>query len=377
MSGGGGSQTTTQEFKAPTWATTGNMSWQNYMNGMNSAVDWLANPQNTTYNRRNPYTSAGSWQGSEQDLTDAGRVANFNDMQNYGRQKIVDNAQNPLFGSDINGYMRGILNGNGSNWNVLQDWVNPFADAENPYATFENAAAGQQNRYGGETNPYFENMLKSQRTNAEDTYNRTTAANLDSMQAQDSAFGGSAFGEQRAANQRSLQDSLNQWEQGARNDQYGRAAGLEQQRLDQLYGATESGINRAAQGEESRLNRGLQGTENYYNRGMQDFQGMMGYEMNALGMIPQMAQTQGNLAQQIMGAGDSQRAYEQEVINAMRQAQQERMSAGLLPWDVWGNALQRASGQGGSTLTSMAQSVSPWTTAGGLGLLGAGLLTRG
>lgn len=375
MSTGGGQSTVTNvsEFKPPEYTQD---QWRNYANGAQSVTDWLTTGPGhdlMTYTGANPFDSAGNWVGTDAQRVGQGQVANLNDMQNYAINNAYSQGTRGLYNSGVDGYLQNILNGAGTNYNfIANNEVNPYTDAINPYADQANPYVGTQNQYGGATNPAFEQMLSGMRTNAENTYNRTTGAQTDAAAAMGGAYGGSAYNELVGANQRGLQDSLNQQEASLRNTQYQRAGDYEQQRLNNALQYSDAGLNRATNAAESQLSRGYQGNEALYGRLNSDFNNMMGYEMAALGQMPAIASMQSGLNNQIANAGQLQNSYQQQVIDAIMGNQQQQLQAGLLPWDVWGSMLSRASGQGGSTLGTTAQSVSPWQTGIGLGLLGAG-----
>lgn len=378
--GGGDTQTVTQKFEPPGYTQEGAGSWQEYAKTIPGIMGWMwDNPDQLTYNQPNPFNAKGEFIGTpEQATAGLGKVAQLNSAQKYASDKLFKGLDNGLFGinlgsdgpTGIDSYIVNLLNGAGGD---TRTWQNEYGPMANQYAGLQNASAGTENKYGGETNPAFEKMLQASRQSAEDSFGRTTGANLASAAAQQGAFGGSAFNEMQAANAGELNKNLNAQEQSQRAQQYNTAAGLEQQRLQNMFTGGESALGRQVGAEESRLGRAFQGNEADYQRQMQQFESNMQRQNQVLGMLPSISGMQTARTQAALGAGDVQRSYEQQVIDALMSSQQSGLAAHLMPFDIWGSMLSRASGQGGSSTLSQQSNTSPWQALLGAGLLGGGL----
>lgn len=171
------------------------------------------------------------------------------------------------------------------------------------------------------SNPYLADTFNTAASNMADQYARGISAQTMGQFAQNGAFGGSAMQETQGANNRAFADSLGALEA-------------------QTFGA------------------------NYTNE--------RGNQMRAAGLAPQAAAGDFQNAQALLGSGDIQRQYSQDLIN---QQLQNYMAQKNLPYqqlDVLGSTLRQSIGAGGTTTQTGPNPYQVNRTANALGLAGVG-----
>ncbi len=269
--GGGGSTNTTQEFKPPSYTQPG---WTNYLN----------NAQTLGSQPLTPY-------GGQ-------TVASLSPMTGQGLQMTTDFA----------------TQGTPERWAGGQ-------------AVVDAATGAAQNPYAGQ-NPYLSKMISDSNSAISDAYRTGTASQNDAMHARAGVYGGSAWQDQTARNERGL-------------------AGQLTTNTNNLLGQN---YNQSAQLSENDLNRRLQAA------GVG--QGQQGLDSAAI--------------QQLLAAGQIPTQYNQQLLDANRNLYQQNQQAPFTLSDFIGGALSRASGgQGSQTYTGPGQS--PLAALGGAGLLGYGM----
>jgi hypothetical protein len=188
-------------------------------------------------------------------------------------------------------------------------------------AFLQSLLTGQQqnvqpdNPYMG-SSPEFEKMLAASNDDITNAYGKGAAAQLDSAAARSGAFGGSAYNEMQQSNQANLAKQIAQNSNQQRNAQFDKSSGL-----------AENQINRAWQGYENAAGRGLQAVQGVQQQGNTDLQRWLS----------------------VMGVGDLQRQVQGENIAAAKDLFGANVQQPLQAADILGNALSRASGQGGSS----------------------------
>jgi hypothetical protein len=206
------------------------------------------------------------------------------------------------------------------------DFMNPYATAANPYIG---------------NNPYMQQMIGQSNQNITDAFSRGTAAQTDRAAAMAHAFGGSGQLEAQQANAATLARALAENTSGLLGQNYYNSGNL-----------AEAGLNRAAGSVEGERARQLQ----------------------AAGMVPGFQGADMSAIQGMMGAGDANQAWQQQLLNAGQNLFSQFAQA---PWqlsDLIGSVLSRTSGQGGTTSTQIyGPSSNPWQTAAGIGAAGYGL----
>jgi hypothetical protein len=285
--------------------------------------------------------------------------------------------------------------------------TNTYRDAANPMA-------GAMNLYGGATNPYggFSPEYQTFKQNAlNDTvgaYQRGTAAQTDSAYNRAGAFHGGAHDAQIASNEDALARNLarqgsemdfGQWDRssGLYNQDITRNAGLYGEdiaRNAQLYGgdiARNAQLEQSAIGmvndtrqadyarnsgiAENALNRGMQSQTNDLNRATSAWDAERQRQMASYQNALQGHQSDLSDAQHIIGVGDAQRQYQQDMLNQQLNSYQQWQQYPFQMADIYGNALSRASGNyGQNTQTGQTNyQANPYAALIGGGLLGASM----
>lgn len=214
------------------------------------------------------------------------------------------------------------------------DMMNQLATNGTPAGTAANSAI--VNQAGGVANPYmgngaeFQGLLSGVNQNMADAYQRGTAAQTDAAMARQGAYGGSGYNELTAAN----------------NKAFGQAVGNTDANL--YYQNYQNSGNLFNQDQ----NRQLQAA----GLGLQS----QGVDQNAIGGLNSI--------------GTQQQGNTQNVLDAMNNYFSNSQQANLIPSDIMGNALSRASGASTTTTQSVPGS-SDWMNAIGGILAGFGLLS--
>ncbi len=273
------------------------------------------------------------WSGVKQpwmDLISQGQALTAGGgMQPYGGQRVYD--FNPMQGAGyqmLNDYM---LQGTPERAAGGAAVLNATQGNMNPYAT-------QMNPYGG-NNPYLQQMIGNSNDQIAQNFAKGTQAQADSAAARQGAFGGSAYEENRMDNSKTLGNMLSN-----------NTNSLLQQQYNNSQGIAENALNRATGAYDSTQNRALQGA--------QIGQGQQGIDLQAI-----LAGIQG---------GGGLADYQQKLLDANRSMYNEQQQQPYQNLDWMKSLLQGASGQGGTQSTT-SPGASPWSTLGGLGLLGASL----
>jgi hypothetical protein len=255
------------------------------------------------------------------------RIANLTGDQQtamqYGRN-IANMSSNPIPVMDAardqaNSTLRGDYLAGGSN--------------ANPYASM-------QNRYLGES-PQFQSLLQSGLADIASTYHQATNANLDRFKGANR--NSSAYRQATQESEDAFAKRMGDFSAGMLNDQF----------------------NRSAQLEESGLNRGMTAFENERQR-----------QMGAIGA----GQAEQGLAfermRNLMGIGDANRAYNQDLLNLDFSNWQQAVQHPYTMMDWQTGIYSRAQG-GMSPNSSFSQSgyaASPFSQLLGGAMLGYGLL---
>lgn len=203
--------------------------------------------------------------------------------------------------------------------------------------------ANQDNSYGDPNNQYFQNYMKSGADDITNAYKQGTAADTTRMFNLAGAFGGSAYNNAVGQNEAALGKTLNNYTSGMMNDQYNRSAQLQQQDL-------------------------ARGSQAYQNE-RQRQTGMVGSAQNEQGLTLQRAQA-------LMGVGDANRSYNQDILNAKYNTYNQQKQYPYTQLDYLTGILSRA--QGGispnSTTQQSGYGASPYSALLGGGLAAYGLM---
>ncbi len=275
--GSGGSQSVTQEFKPPAYTTNGSAggTWQDYL-------------QSSSNLAKQPLTPYGGQ-----------TVANLSPMTGQGLQMTTDYA----------------TQGTPERWAGGQ-------------AVVDAATGAAQNPYAGNNNPYLSKMISDSNSAISDAYRTGTASQNDAMHARAGVYGGSAWQDQTARNEKGLANSLASNTNSLLSGNYNQSAQLSENDLNRRL--TAAGVG----------------------------QGQQGLDASAI--------------QQLLAAGQVPQQYNQQLLDANRNIYQQNQQAPFTLQDFYGSALSRASGgQGTNTQTGAGNSL--FANLGGLGLLGYGL----
>lgn len=363
--GGGGNQTTSQEFKPPENTRPG---WDQYV-------------KQATALSGQPYQSSG-----------IPTVAPWNDFQQAAAQMTYDTAMN---GDPSTNAGRGALTGiaHGDQANPWQTFLAGTAggNSQNPFmAGAAGMAGGSQNPFmagaqqmaGGQANPFMidpEAMIKATAGDMTRAAKEGVMAQTDAAFNRAGAYGGSAYNEMQADNQAELgravgsmsanarqaanAQNANMWQQGQQNRLAGMGLGnaMHQGNLSNMLQALGLGGGMFSTGLGQQLQAAMGGGQMFGN----DINNML----SAAGLAPQYASMDANAAGNLMNMGNAQGQYQQGLLNAGNQEFQNQFMYPYNQNEMFGGALTRASGQGGSSNTSMNQpGYNPYWNALGAGV---------
>lgn len=187
----------------------------------------------------------------------------------------------------------------------------------------------QRNMYSGMNNPFFQDSVQQAVDPLVSNYVNSTSPELTRLMNLSGAFGGSAHTQAIANNQANLARQIGNVTSSMSNDQYNRSAGLEDTYLNRAGGAFDN--------ERNRMMGAVGGAQAEQNNVMQRLTGLM-------------------------GMGDMQRSYDQDVLNLAKEnwmGQQNENAKGL---EFLSSILSRAQG-GMSNISTTAPSygVSPYS----------------
>lgn len=208
------------------------------------------------------------------------------------------------------------------------------------------------NPYAG-ANSYLDSLISKNAGDMANAYRTGIAAQTDAAASRDRSYGGSAYQDQVQRNQATLAKSLGDMALQSRFQDYTAQQGLAENALNRSVQAQQSDkalMDQAYQGERNRqlqaINSGLQGSQADYTN-----------------------------AQQMIGAGDAQRSYQQSLLDQMYQDYLTQVNKPFESIDRAGNLLGLAIGNTGSQTvrTAAPTQISPLAGFLGGGALGYGL----
>jgi len=190
----------------------------------------------------------------------------------------------------------------------------------------------------GINNPYLQQAINYAHGDVSREFDNRINPSTDATFARSGAFGGSAWRQAQAENERMRAHELGRISSGMRMQDYGTQ--------QQLY-------------------------ENALNRSQHGFESERGRQMQAAAMAPQLSQAEFARAQAQMGFGDVQRQHQQAMLDQMyndwlEQRQYPERQLGLL-----GNGISLGNGSSSSTATGPSQKGSPLAGAVGGALAGS------
>lgn len=253
------------------------------------------------------------------------------EMPRYQGQTVAPMNQSQMTAANMmqNLAVNGTPTGAAANTMLYNTLQGAFDD---PYATTLNPYAGM--------NPYMDQVINASNQKIVDAYKTGTAAQLDRAHALSRTMGSSGQQEAQQRNEQALAEGLAANTQGLLSQQYNANAGLAENQLNRASGALQA--ERARQ-------------------------------MQAAGMGGNQQANDLQAIQALMGVGDVQRNYQQDLLNAGAADWWNWMQSPYLQQDVLGGALTRASGGAGTTSSQIMGGANPLQSMMGLGLLGASM----
>jgi hypothetical protein len=334
--------------------------------------------------------AAGVLYGTPYQQYSGQQIAGINDTQATGMQYLADLSGNTS--PDMAAMRRNLQ------VTAAGGFENPYASlttmvGDNPWQFAEAAPQIGPNTYKGDTNPYggFSPEYQAFKQNAlNDTvgaYQRGTAAQTDSAFNRAGAFHGGGHDAQIAANEDALARNLarqssemdfGQWDRssGLYNTDIGRNATLEGQDLNRTSDARLQDYARNSGIAENALNRGVQAQQADKSLASQYWDSERNRQLGAFEPILQANQFDQANARNLMGLGDIERGYTQDLLT---QQQQNWMQQQNYPQTMLNNylaALSQVSGNYGNTTQNYQMpnyQANPFAQALGGGLTAAGL----
>ena len=282
---------------------------------------------NTVSEFKPPEYTQNLW---EQYVNNAGQLTQ-GAMPRYQGQTVAPMNQSQMTAANMlqNLAVNGTPTGAAANTMLYNTLQGAFDD---PYATTLNPYSGM--------NPYMDQVINASNQKITDAYKLGTAAQLDRAHALSRTMGSSGQQEAQQRNEQALAEGLAANTQGLLSQQFNANAGLAENQLNRASGAVQAERARQMQA------AGMGGNQ----------------QMNDLQAI-----------QALMGVGDVQRNYQQDLLNAGAADWWNWMQSPYLQQDVLGGALTRASGGAGTTSSQIMGGANPLQSMMGLGLLGASM----
>lgn len=288
--------------------------------------------------------------GGDQWLTGAGNQVNRTlngDYLNYQAPTNQYMGQQPSWGNAPSASNRFI----GGQPDVTNTFIGKFGDYSNPY---EGMQPGTFNKYEGSTtnvvnnpllglnNPYLNSAIDAAANDTIRNYQRAVTPATDAAFARAGAFGGSAWGDQTADNQKNLAETLSKQATNARMGDY-----TNQQGLMNSNAQFQTGVN------QSDLARNAALAQNQIGMNQQNWQTNAGLNQNA-------ANLNQNTWQSNLSALQAQKALESQNWQANLQANQAANSLANSQWatgaglaqDAWKTNAQLAQNQLDNTLNN-------------------------
>lgn len=336
LGGGGGTQTTTQEFKPPGYTQP---YWQNYVETGNK----LSNT---------PYQQSG-----------LPTVAPMNDMQNTAMQLAYNRA---LYGApDINAGRGAAMNAANGNY------ANPYAanvggiaagEAYNPWAEGVYNMAGKSNPYMSDA--YTEQIINNNANQMAKAYSVGGAAQNDAAANMAGAYGGSAYQEMKDRGEASLAGQIGQMASQVQQQQQQYKGNMYNADFANQMGALGLGGQMYNSDVANQLNANQQAG------------GMWNNDINNIlsgsALTGQLSQDDYKSTAGLMDAGNNWNSYYQKLLDSYNNTWNTENMYDANMNEYLGSVLGRASGSWGSTATNQ-PGQSPLSGLLGLGAAGAGL----
>lgn len=185
----------------------------------------------------------------------------------------------------------------------------------------EKATAGK-NDYAGMDSPYYQSLINKGAKDITDQYKQGTEANTTRMMNMAGIFGGGAHQKATEINQNALGDTLANFNASMGNTQYDRSAGLREADIGRDLGAQQFNIGAGQQDYQAAANRALnarttdvgnqmQGSMYDKSFGGNAWEAERGRQMQAIPQAFGADAAYNTQMQQLMGAGDANRQFNQ------------------------------------------------------------------
>lgn len=224
---------------------------------------------------------------------------------------------------------------------------------QNPYG---NVSAGT-NQYAGMNNPYLQQQIDSAQGDLARNWNQVAAPQWASSMQQSGSFGNSGVASAQALAMEGLQRNMGNIGQNMRFQDY-----TQQQQL------AENALNRGLQAQTTNAGLG----ESYAGRNDAMYGQGMTRQLSALGMAPQFAQQDYADIDRLQQAGQAYQTQNQRLLDAGYQQYLDARQYPQQQLGVFGNALQQAVGNQGTT-TQTQPGASPLSQVLGGAITGSAL----
>lgn len=334
--GGGGQQTTTQEFKPPSWAA------DVYPSYVQSGIKIS----------QTPYAQSGLAQ-----------VAPINDYQNTAMQLAYDRA---LYGApDINAARGAAMNAAQGNY------ANPYASnvggiasgqAYNPWGEGVYGLAGQSNPYTSDE--YTNQMIQNTAQEMAQGFATGTAAQNDAAAAMQGAYGGSAYQQKQAGDAVALSKQIGNMASSTLQQQQQYKGNMYNQDYSNMLQSLGLGSSMYNQDVANQLNANAQAA-GMWNSDISNI-------LSGAGLAGQLSSDDYRSTQGLMDAGNNWNTYYQKLLDQANNQWNTQNQYDAAMNEYLGSVLGRASGSWGSTASTSPDNSNPLA-----GLLGAGIAGYG
>ena len=315
MGGGGGGDGVTRYDWNP---SVGSQWAADDGSGILSQARWLSEKPYEQYGNGDPRSRIADLDPLQKDAI--WNIGNFN--KNYIQPKA-----NGFEGSNVSSIARESI------YNTLAGQnQNPYSSQKTPVGSaldyawqmqpgMEKAQAGK-NQYAGMDSPYYQSLINKGAKDITDQYQQGTQANTTKMMNLAGIFGGGAHQKAEETNQKALGDTLANFNASMGNTQYDRSAGLTEADIGRDLGAQQFNIgagqqdyqaaaNRALQGRTVDVGNQLQGAQFDKNFGGNAWEAERNRQMQAIPQAFGADAAYNTQMQQLMGAGDANRQFNQ------------------------------------------------------------------
>lgn len=315
------------------------------------------------------------------------RIAGINDSQAQGMQYL----------SDLSGNTSPDMAAARRNMQITASggFEDPYASAQTLVPTNQwigqqgqtmaNPFVGARNPYGGMSDQY-QAMKQASMDDVTRNYLNAVKPGTDAAFNTAGAFHSGAYDAAQSANKYNLAKNLanmsaqmdvGQWDRSgdlAQSD-LGRNTSAEQNWLNYINQSSQTDLARNSGLAQQGINTGVQAQDTDLARASQAWNEERNRQMQSFNPILQANQFDQSNARNMIGIGDIQRGYTQDLLNSGLQDWQNQVNYPTQMLNLFGGALSQASGNYG-TNTSISQlpmyNANPFATAVGAGLLGAG-----